>query len=414
MTEKLYKLITIGTLKSNPDGQIIFVHGLGGDFNDTWEILSKEEYKKYGEPITTINSNDVQKGSLVHSFVHDNDYKNNYNIFSFDYETLTTRNVEDISNDIAESLKAENSKIKLDKKTIIISHSLGGILTKLIINKLSEDKKIKQPIQDNIKIAFFGVPHFGSILGSFYKNMETFLAMLCVLGWYGFIIFDKKNLILLTCAIIPLLSLRGNYSNRSKIMNVAINLGTDNKIIAILILGIIFDLFNITIFPYLKLYNLIKIYYVLLSTILLRSLYESRKIIKSLLLNWKFKLLFYSISLLILMNLFLAKKTAILSYIFIAEGIFLFPHILLNFMQNIMLLFNESELRSFDSKFANIFQKYRNFFSINDEIVPPESATMNNIKNATKIEGTHTSMIKRLDEEKTEERYKKLKEWLKK
>lgn len=123
------------------DGQIIFVHGLGGDCNATWEVYNKKEKVKSNSLIATLAK----------------DYPS-YKIYSANYTTFTVNNIEKLSIEIANKLLTE---INLNKPTIVITHSLGGILTKMIINELSKNHDTKQSIQGNVKVVFFAVPHLG-------------------------------------------------------------------------------------------------------------------------------------------------------------------------------------------------------------------------------------------------------------
>ena len=167
-------------LKNKFDFDIIFVNGLNSYFLNSWRMPLKEismslftklkiyfkylysgnenilfplyKPKTYKQWISILLENGVFKGYNIRYLAISNETR----IFKYQLteDKIKDCSINEISKRYLDSLRIANC---LKKPTIFIGHSLGGILIKKIISKMT--KKEKQSIKG---IIFMSTPHFGS------------------------------------------------------------------------------------------------------------------------------------------------------------------------------------------------------------------------------------------------------------
>ena len=145
---------------SNSKGNIIFIHGLGGDPWTTWHSENKTGNKHFwpfwlGE---TLEQNEI-----------------NVNVWSFGYEVPDFHHVGetmsrfDQASCLLEYLEVNNIG---DRSFIFVAHSLGGLIVKEVV-RTAQNFPFYKNILEHIKgIIFLSTPHTGTQLTNLIENIS--------------------------------------------------------------------------------------------------------------------------------------------------------------------------------------------------------------------------------------------------
>jgi pimeloyl-ACP methyl ester carboxylesterase len=140
MNDDRYGLYPISK-KSNSDFDVIFIHGLGGDKNTTWQNNDGYSWQNW----------------LAEDY--------NASIWTLGYGANRTNWIED-DMPLEEAASYFLSTLKSNgigaKPFIFIVHSLGGLLVKHILLKANLQKDYQELVDNCKSIVFFAVPHTGS------------------------------------------------------------------------------------------------------------------------------------------------------------------------------------------------------------------------------------------------------------
>ena len=117
---------------------IIFIHGINGHPYETWGFNSHKDFSKFIKDYLKIRTDKYQYVS-IHTYGYNSKSKNNIDIVSKEF-------------------KSTLQGIK-DHDTIIVAHSLGGIITKNTLNNIMLDQSDSSPTSIQ-GVLFFGTPHF--------------------------------------------------------------------------------------------------------------------------------------------------------------------------------------------------------------------------------------------------------------
>lgn len=155
--DKIIGLHEIGGFgNASREADIIFIHGLGGDALNTWHP------KEHQDDNFWLNwlSEDIE----------------NFGVLSFGYEAEpfdwkgTAMPLFDQASNLLEWMESKGIG---DRPIIFITHSLGGLLVKKMLNTAQVYKK--QNIIEHIKgIIFLSTPHTGSHLANLINNVSIF------------------------------------------------------------------------------------------------------------------------------------------------------------------------------------------------------------------------------------------------
>ena len=145
----------------NPDTDIVFVHGLGGDAYDTWtHSKSKKCWPQHFLP------NNVKDARIL-TFGYDT------KIFGFfGLRRLSQLNFREQAEKLYKSLGQHREGDARQKKIIFVAHSLGGLLTMqaLELSATSQLQHESQLIRFTVGLLFLGVPQQGSGLKSLLES----------------------------------------------------------------------------------------------------------------------------------------------------------------------------------------------------------------------------------------------------
>lgn len=135
---------------------IVFVHGLTGNANDTW--LHKETGTHWPSGLLGQDIPDIR----VLSFGFDADVVHFFSKGPASNNRLTNHAVNLIGTLVRERERSETES----RKIIFVAHSLGGLVTEqaLTHSKNSAEPHLNQVERETVGIVFLGVPHCGSDL----------------------------------------------------------------------------------------------------------------------------------------------------------------------------------------------------------------------------------------------------------
>jgi predicted alpha/beta hydrolase family esterase/tetratricopeptide (TPR) repeat protein len=158
-SEKDKKIIGLQEIKgcNSPDriGDLIFVHGLGGNLRSTWH---PEELQDDNFWLNWLSQDHPDIG--IWSF--------GYEAEPFEWRGKAMPLFDQASN-LLEWLEAKNLS---ERPVIFVTHSLGGLLVKKMLNAAQTFKK--QELIEKIKgIIFLATPHTGSHLANLISNIGT-------------------------------------------------------------------------------------------------------------------------------------------------------------------------------------------------------------------------------------------------
>ena len=150
----------IGAGKEAFDVDIVAIHGLNGDFEDSW--TDRETGKLW------------LRDSLPEDLP-------GARIFSFGYEASVFFNKHrvgllDFANDLLVRLSTVRSDIKR-RPIIFLAHSLGGIVCKQALVRAQQEPRYHTILEDTTSILFFGTPHRGSDIANTFSiaaNLYSF------------------------------------------------------------------------------------------------------------------------------------------------------------------------------------------------------------------------------------------------
>ena len=138
-------------IRDRPDAQIkcdiVFVHGLGGDGNLTWchEGLQKNYWPNW----------------ISEEF-------NDCNVWSYTYRATPAKFFGEsslLSSSSRDLLaKLEINSIGSNRPVIFVCHSLGGLVTKKVINRTKLKGKFDNFFSKGVGVAFFATPHKLSLI----------------------------------------------------------------------------------------------------------------------------------------------------------------------------------------------------------------------------------------------------------
>lgn len=142
-------------------GDVIFVHGLGGDYQRTWAVKGDPDDcwpKRLGEDIPHIGVWSLQYEAAPSAFVG-----------SAMALVFLARNV-------LEALRAQGIG---RKPLIFITHSLGGLLVKQMLHTASEstNQEWKAILEQTKAVIFFATPHAGADLATIVSQLSPLLRL---------------------------------------------------------------------------------------------------------------------------------------------------------------------------------------------------------------------------------------------
>lgn len=151
-------------------GDVVFIHGLGGDPKTTWTFVDtagKRESKQYVSSFfPSVLSSDFPK----------------INFWTLDYSAHVTEWAENprynelprVSNEILEYLVGKGI---CEKPFMLVCHSLGGIVAKLILMKSvsSKSERLKRFSKKLRAISFLATPHKGSKWADIFNSVNKVL-----------------------------------------------------------------------------------------------------------------------------------------------------------------------------------------------------------------------------------------------
>ncbi len=166
-------LTLISENHTNPEGHVIFIHGLGGDGISTWMYEGKVETGKSQEETNIyfpqMLSSDFPK----------------LNVWSLDYSAKITKwsdssKFNELSRESNEILEYLLGKLVDDKPIILITHSLGGIIAKELLRTSKESNNLRrEKFFEKVKaVSFLATPHGGSKWANVLDNINTVLPFL--------------------------------------------------------------------------------------------------------------------------------------------------------------------------------------------------------------------------------------------
>lgn len=170
------KLVGIkGTENDNRRGDVIFMHGLGGDALETWyeESVGEEALRKAKRAELHPEELDFWPAWLGKTFPY-------FGIWSLDYDIEpsawrgATMPLSDRANNILQVL----SNKRIGKRPIVfIAHSMGGLLVKQMLRNAFDFDNVRwKGIVDNTRgIVFIATPHSGASLSNWMQFLNKTL-----------------------------------------------------------------------------------------------------------------------------------------------------------------------------------------------------------------------------------------------
>jgi len=155
---------------------IVAVHGLGGDWEETW--LDSSTGKMWLRDFIPIQ----MPKARVFSFGYNSAFAFSHSILDIDGAAL----------DLVSRLHDERQDSAKARPIIFIAHSLGGIIVKRAMNVANERSDIWKSVSDSvIGVFFFAVPHRGSST-AFWGDFATVVVKFATVGTLGNRSFVKK------------------------------------------------------------------------------------------------------------------------------------------------------------------------------------------------------------------------------
>ncbi|NEQ06518.1 MAG: hypothetical protein F6K37_11405 [Moorea sp. SIO4E2] len=134
---------------SLPSADIVFVHGLGGDARSTWHPKEKRDDDDFW-PVWLEND---QPGLNIWSF--------GYNAKATNWKSNSSMPLFDQASNLLDCLDSRD----LGKRPLVfITHSLGGLLVKKMLNSANNFVKHQGIIEQTKGVIFLATPHTGSDL----------------------------------------------------------------------------------------------------------------------------------------------------------------------------------------------------------------------------------------------------------
>jgi protein SERAC1 len=145
-----------GFQDANREGDVIFVHGLGGNARSTWHPKEQEDDDDFW------------------LYWLSQDYQN-IGILSFGYEAKPSGwkgSAMPLFDQAGNLLEWMESKGIGQKPIVFVTHSLGGLLVKKMLNT-AQTRKRQNIIEQTKGIVFLSTPHTGSDLADFISKIST-------------------------------------------------------------------------------------------------------------------------------------------------------------------------------------------------------------------------------------------------
>ncbi|MFT6658994.1 ABC-three component system protein [Maritalea sp.] len=155
----LHQIYTPSSASSKVD--IVFVHGLGGDFNETWETNSNDQSQNCW-PLWLAKK---FPGASI-SFLQYPTSKLSSMFGGTDMSLLTA------AAGVADLLRADKLGIR---PLIFVTHSLGGIIAKAVLRicESSSEKSLEALFSNCKGVVFFGTPHTGSTYSTVFNKVPS-------------------------------------------------------------------------------------------------------------------------------------------------------------------------------------------------------------------------------------------------
>lgn len=146
-------------IPSEPEVDLVFVHGLGGGSRKTW---SRTTQPKDYWPAEWLPQDPEFSHVRIHSFGYDSDWtKGNDNCL----------NIQHIGKSLLMELATSPHMNGTNTSIILIGHSMGGLVIKKAY-MLARQDRLHQSLADRIQVIFFlGTPHRGSDSARLLKNV---------------------------------------------------------------------------------------------------------------------------------------------------------------------------------------------------------------------------------------------------
>jgi hypothetical protein len=140
-----------------PTGDIVFVHGLGGDPHKTWGFDHSNSWMNW----LSVNRPDLNIWSL--------EYRVERSEWTGGSMPLSDRALNVLA-------LLDNKSIGLLRPIVFICHSFGGLLVKeLLRHALTTTKKFQYIVQNTKGVIFFATPHAGSSIADLANYLSFFL-----------------------------------------------------------------------------------------------------------------------------------------------------------------------------------------------------------------------------------------------
>lgn len=147
----------------NPVGDVIFVHGLGGDALDTWNLSSENSWKKW----IGANRPDLNVWSIA------------YRVDASDW----TGGAMPLSDRALNVLAMIDNKGIAARPLVFICHSMGGLLIKeLLRHALTVTSRFRFVAENTKAIVFFATPHTGSAIADIARYFNFVLRASVAIG----------------------------------------------------------------------------------------------------------------------------------------------------------------------------------------------------------------------------------------
>jgi len=183
------ELISINNHTDDAIGDVIFIHGLGGDSTGTWTFVdtagrreSKQEISSFFPSVLSADFPEINFWTLDYS-AHVTKWSENPK-----YNELTR-----VCNEILEYLVGTRI---CEKPLILICHSLGGIVAKILFKKSasSKSKRLRRFSENLRAISFLATPHKGSKWADIFKSVNQVIPFIRLTERINELEFDNATL----------------------------------------------------------------------------------------------------------------------------------------------------------------------------------------------------------------------------
>ena len=142
-------------LSGEIQADIIFVHGLNGDSQNTWTVDGHN-----GRRICWMSTNGFLPSMIPLSRIFT--FKYNARILNYNSDA----GLEDISRSLLSQIQSvRKERREINRKLIFVCHSLGGLVVKQAMILDTQDDSLKNIQDHTVGVITLGTPHGGSHLG---------------------------------------------------------------------------------------------------------------------------------------------------------------------------------------------------------------------------------------------------------